>query len=115
MSAARPWPGLTGAVPISTQTNGSSPGSLFPLKGSCIPRYRCSLRPSSNVRITCTGRPGPTPQSRFFIGCSQVVFAYHRYPWLIHPLVYRRHGHDGFHVRGHKGEGTTTTPFDMVT
>jgi xylulose-5-phosphate/fructose-6-phosphate phosphoketolase len=43
-----------------------------------------------------------------------VIFAYHGYPWLIHRLTYRRHGHGGFHVRGYKEEGTTTTPFDMV-
>ncbi|GAA1633532.1 phosphoketolase family protein [Georgenia ruanii] len=43
-----------------------------------------------------------------------VVFAYHGYPWLIHRLTYRRHGHSNIHVRGYKEEGTTTTPFDMV-
>jgi xylulose-5-phosphate/fructose-6-phosphate phosphoketolase len=43
-----------------------------------------------------------------------VIFAYHGYPWLIHRLTYRRHGHSNFHVRGYKEEGTTTTPFDMV-
>jgi xylulose-5-phosphate/fructose-6-phosphate phosphoketolase len=43
-----------------------------------------------------------------------VMFAYHGYPWLIHRLTYRRHGHDNFHVRGYKEEGTTTTPFDMT-
>ncbi|HTU74093.1 MAG TPA: phosphoketolase family protein [Trebonia sp.] len=43
-----------------------------------------------------------------------VIFAYHGYPWLIHRLTYRRHGHGNFHVRGYKEEGTTTTPFDMV-
>jgi xylulose-5-phosphate/fructose-6-phosphate phosphoketolase len=43
-----------------------------------------------------------------------VVFAYHGYPWLIHRLTYRRHGHANLHVRGYKEEGTTTTPFDMV-
>jgi len=43
-----------------------------------------------------------------------VIFAYHGYPWLIHRLTYRRHGHPNFHVRGYKEEGTTTTPFDMV-
>jgi xylulose-5-phosphate/fructose-6-phosphate phosphoketolase len=42
-----------------------------------------------------------------------VVFAFHGYPWLIHRLVYRRTGHDNFHVRGYKEEGTTSTPFDM--
>ncbi|PYR24144.1 MAG: phosphoketolase [Acidobacteria bacterium] len=43
-----------------------------------------------------------------------VIFAYHGYPWLIHRLCYRRHGHHNFHVRGYKEEGTTTTPFDMT-
>jgi xylulose-5-phosphate/fructose-6-phosphate phosphoketolase len=43
-----------------------------------------------------------------------VIFAFHGYPWLIHRLTYRRHGHDNFHVRGYKEEGTTTTPFDMT-
>ncbi len=43
-----------------------------------------------------------------------VIFAYHGYPWLIHRLAYRRHGHDQLHVRGYKEEGTVTTPFDMV-
>ncbi|CAH0211301.1 Xylulose-5-phosphate/fructose-6-phosphate phosphoketolase [Microbacterium sp. Bi98] len=43
-----------------------------------------------------------------------VIFAYHGYPWLIHRLTYRRHGHDQLHVRGYIEEGTTTTPFDMV-
>jgi xylulose-5-phosphate/fructose-6-phosphate phosphoketolase len=43
-----------------------------------------------------------------------VIFAYHGYPWLIHRLTYRRHGHANFHVRGYIEEGTTTTPFDMV-
>ncbi|HZP06318.1 MAG TPA: phosphoketolase family protein [Terracidiphilus sp.] len=41
------------------------------------------------------------------------IFAFHGYPWLIHRLTYRRHNHDGLHVRGYKEEGTTTTPFDM--
>jgi len=43
-----------------------------------------------------------------------VIFAYHGYPWLIHRLTYRRHGHDNVHVRGYIEEGTTTTPFDML-
>jgi xylulose-5-phosphate/fructose-6-phosphate phosphoketolase len=43
-----------------------------------------------------------------------VIFAYHGYPWLIHRLTYRRHGHAQMHVRGYKEEGTVTTPFDMV-
>ncbi|MDB5069392.1 MAG: D-xylulose 5-phosphate/D-fructose 6-phosphate phosphoketolase family protein [Candidatus Eremiobacteraeota bacterium] len=44
---------------------------------------------------------------------APVIFAFHGYPWLIHRLTYRRHGHDNFHVRGYIEEGTTTTPFDM--
>jgi xylulose-5-phosphate/fructose-6-phosphate phosphoketolase len=43
-----------------------------------------------------------------------IIFAYHGYPWLIHRLTYRRHGHGNLHVRGYTEEGTTTTPFDMV-
>ncbi|MQA95716.1 MAG: phosphoketolase [Streptosporangiales bacterium] len=43
-----------------------------------------------------------------------VIFAFHGYPYLIHRLTYRRHGHDNIHVRGYKEEGTTTTPLDMV-
>jgi xylulose-5-phosphate/fructose-6-phosphate phosphoketolase len=49
-----------------------------------------------------------------FTTSRPVIFAYHGYPWLIHRLTYRRHGHDNLHVRGYKEEGTTTTPFDMV-
>jgi xylulose-5-phosphate/fructose-6-phosphate phosphoketolase len=49
-----------------------------------------------------------------FTTSKPVVFAYHGYPWLIHRLTYRRHGHENIHVRGYKEEGTTTTPFDMV-
>jgi len=44
-----------------------------------------------------------------------VIFAFHGYPSVIHRLTYRRHNHDNLHVRGYKEEGTTTTPFDMVT
>jgi xylulose-5-phosphate/fructose-6-phosphate phosphoketolase len=43
-----------------------------------------------------------------------IIFAFHGYPWLIHRLTYRRHGHPHLHVRGYKEEGTTTTPFDMA-
>jgi xylulose-5-phosphate/fructose-6-phosphate phosphoketolase len=44
-----------------------------------------------------------------------VIFAYHGYPWLIHRLTYRRANHQNLHVRGYKEEGTTTTPFRMVS
>jgi xylulose-5-phosphate/fructose-6-phosphate phosphoketolase len=43
-----------------------------------------------------------------------VIFAFHGYPTLIHRLTYKRTNHGNFHVHGYKGEGTTTTPFDMV-
>ncbi len=49
-----------------------------------------------------------------FTSDQPVIFAYHGYPWLIHRLTYRRTNHSGFHVRGYKEEGTTTTPFDML-
>jgi xylulose-5-phosphate/fructose-6-phosphate phosphoketolase len=43
-----------------------------------------------------------------------IIFAFHGFPLLIHRLTYRRTNHAQLHVRGYKGEGTTTTPFDMV-
>jgi xylulose-5-phosphate/fructose-6-phosphate phosphoketolase len=43
-----------------------------------------------------------------------VVFAFHGYPGVIHPLIHGRPDSDRFHVRGFIEEGTTTTPFDMV-
>ncbi|MCF4998419.1 phosphoketolase [Pseudomonas syringae] len=45
---------------------------------------------------------------------APVIFAFHGYPALIHRLVYKRHNHENFHVRGFKEEGATTTPFDMA-
>jgi xylulose-5-phosphate/fructose-6-phosphate phosphoketolase len=49
-----------------------------------------------------------------FTADKPILFAFHGYPWLIHRLTYRRHGHSNLHVRGYKEEGTTTTPFDMT-
>jgi xylulose-5-phosphate/fructose-6-phosphate phosphoketolase len=43
-----------------------------------------------------------------------VIFAFHGYPWVIHPMVHRRANEERFHVRGFLDRGTTTTPFDMV-
>lgn len=43
-----------------------------------------------------------------------IIFAFHGFPLLIHRLTYRRTNHANLHVCGYKGEGTTTTPFDMV-
>ncbi len=51
---------------------------------------------------------------QLFTTDKPIIMAYHGYPWLIHRLTYRRHGHDNLHVRGYKEEGTTTTPFDMA-
>ena len=50
-----------------------------------------------------------------FTADRPVVFAFHGYPTLVHRLTYRRTNHAGFHVRGFVEEGTTTTPFDMVS
>ncbi len=49
-----------------------------------------------------------------FTSDRPVIFAFHGYPWLVHRLAYKRHGHPFLHVRGYKEKGTTTTPFDMV-
>ena len=51
---------------------------------------------------------------RLFTKDKPIIFAFHGYPLLIHRLTYRRTNHENLHVRGYKGEGTTTTPFDMV-
>jgi len=49
-----------------------------------------------------------------FTSNKPVIFAFHGFPLLIHRLTYRRTNHSQLHVRGYKGNGTTTTPFDMV-
>ncbi|WP_460518482.1 phosphoketolase family protein [Humibacter antri] len=64
-----------------------------------------------------TEHPHGLPDREFdaiFTVDRPIIFAYHGYPWLIHRLTYRRHGHDNIHARGYKENGTTTTPFDMV-
>jgi len=48
----------------------------------------------------------------FFTRDKPVIFAFHGNPWLIHQLTSHRANHNNLHVRGYKGEGTTTTPFD---
>jgi len=61
--------------------------------------------------------PHGLPDSDFdalFTTDKPIIFAFHGYPWLIHRLTYRRHGHDNLHVRGYKEEGTITTAFDMT-
>ncbi len=60
--------------------------------------------------------PNGLPDNDFdalFTTDKPIIFAFHGYPWLVHRLTYRRHGHANLHVRGYKEEGTTTTPFDM--
>jgi len=49
-----------------------------------------------------------------FTKAAPVVFAFHGYPWAIHPMVHGRSNEGRFHVRGFMDRGTTTTPFDMV-
>jgi len=44
---------------------------------------------------------------------TEIIFAFHGYPWLIHRLTYRR-ANRNLHVRGYKEEGTITTAFDMT-
>ena len=44
-----------------------------------------------------------------------VVFAFHGYRRAIHEIVHGRPAAERFHVRGFIEQGTTTTPFDMVS
>jgi xylulose-5-phosphate/fructose-6-phosphate phosphoketolase len=55
-----------------------------------------------------------TAFGELFTNETQVVFAFHGYPGVIHELIYRRPNPTRFHVRGYMEEGTTTTPFDMT-
>jgi xylulose-5-phosphate/fructose-6-phosphate phosphoketolase len=43
-----------------------------------------------------------------------VIFSFHGYPWLVHRLCYRRHGHDNLHVRGYKEKGSINTPLELA-
>jgi xylulose-5-phosphate/fructose-6-phosphate phosphoketolase len=43
-----------------------------------------------------------------------IIFAFHGYPWLIHRLAYRRHGHRNLHVRGYKEKGNINTPLELA-
>jgi xylulose-5-phosphate/fructose-6-phosphate phosphoketolase len=45
---------------------------------------------------------------------TPIVFAFHGYPWLIHRLAYRRHGHKNLHVRGYKEKGNINTPLELA-
>jgi xylulose-5-phosphate/fructose-6-phosphate phosphoketolase len=44
-----------------------------------------------------------------------VVFAFHGYQGAIHEIVHGRPNTERFHVRGFMEQGTTTTPFQMVS
>jgi xylulose-5-phosphate/fructose-6-phosphate phosphoketolase len=43
-----------------------------------------------------------------------VIFAHQGYPFAVRSIVQGRPNDERFHVHGYLGEGTTTTPFDMV-
>ncbi len=82
---------------------------------------RLKIRVVNVVDLMTLQPPGEHPHGlldgafdALFGADTPVIFAYHGYPWLIHRLTYRRAGHEHWHVRGYKEEGTTTTPFDMV-
>jgi xylulose-5-phosphate/fructose-6-phosphate phosphoketolase len=56
----------------------------------------------------------PDRFSKLFGERTEVVFAFHGYPDVIHELIHHRPNPQRFHVRGYVEEGTTTTPFDMT-
>jgi xylulose-5-phosphate/fructose-6-phosphate phosphoketolase len=43
-----------------------------------------------------------------------IIFNFHGYPWLVHRLAYRRHGHANLHVRGYKEKGNINTPLELA-
>ncbi len=44
---------------------------------------------------------------------TDVIFAFHGYPRVIHELIHHRPNPHRFHVHGYMEEGRTTTPFNM--
>jgi xylulose-5-phosphate/fructose-6-phosphate phosphoketolase len=44
-----------------------------------------------------------------------VITSFHGYPSAIHQLLHHRPNVERFHVRGYAEEGTTTTPFELLT
>lgn len=56
-----------------------------------------------------------TAFNAMFTASKPVVFAFHGYERAVHEIVHGRTDADRFHVRGFKEQGTTTTPFDMVS
>jgi xylulose-5-phosphate/fructose-6-phosphate phosphoketolase len=53
--------------------------------------------------------------TEIFTGDKQVIFAFHGYQRAIHEIVHGRPNAPRFHVRGFMEQGTTTTPFHMVS
>jgi xylulose-5-phosphate/fructose-6-phosphate phosphoketolase len=53
--------------------------------------------------------------TELFTGDRQVIFAFHGYQRAIHEIVHGRPNAPRFHVRGFMEQGTTTTPFHMVS
>jgi xylulose-5-phosphate/fructose-6-phosphate phosphoketolase len=51
---------------------------------------------------------------RIFTSDKPIIMAFHGYLAVVHKLTYNRGNHGNFHVHGFRGEGTTTTPFDMT-
>jgi phosphoketolase len=77
------------------------------------PRHQPREPDEAATRERASARLSDDDFDALFTTDKPVIFAFHGYPWLIHRLTYRRHGHGNFHVRGYKEEGTTSTPFDM--
>jgi xylulose-5-phosphate/fructose-6-phosphate phosphoketolase len=50
-----------------------------------------------------------------FTADRPVIFAFHGYQRAIHQIIHGRQDAGRFHVRGFNEQGTTTTPFGMVT
>jgi len=50
---------------------------------------------------------------RLFTIDKPIIFNFHRYPWLIHKLAYRRTNHPNLHVRGYKERGNINTPLEL--
>jgi xylulose-5-phosphate/fructose-6-phosphate phosphoketolase len=43
-----------------------------------------------------------------------IIVSFHGYPWLIHRLMYKFHGHENVHVHGYKEKGNINTPLELA-
>ncbi|MGC4232694.1 MAG: phosphoketolase family protein, partial [Niabella sp.] len=84
-----------------------------------VPQLKVSV--VNIVNLMALSPPGDHPDgineetfSRIFTNETNVIFAFHGYPRVIHDLVHGRPNPERFHVRGYMEEGTTTTPFDIT-